>query len=158
WIHQKLIRYSRENVADDLVGDDPGTSTICFGRVAAGGEQYMITNEGKGCANSRIVHSLPIMVCIQSGAMIDEPGQALPDQDIGISLPHVWIGYVSVQPDDPGGELGGDEMPGRLKRKIEGPVEISKPEVRPMAGPQEILDLGVWFAPTERRWDVDQRN
>ena len=97
------------------------------------------------------------MVGVNGGAVIDQKGSPLPDQDVGIPVGAIRIGGIGIEPHQVRRETRVNDLPGGKRIEVECAVEVARADVDPVAPAQDLLDLGIGLGPAERRTDLDQR-
>ena len=73
-------------------------------------QQDVSRDERKRSPRPLVGRAGPVVMDVERGAVVDQPGAALPDQQVRVAVGPIGIGHQSVEPDQPRGELRGDQV------------------------------------------------
>ena len=98
------------------------------------------------------------MVDVQGSAVVDQPGAAVPDEQVRVLDRPIGVRDERIEPDDVGSEVGVDQRARVADGGVEG--EGARQEVHPEIGPaarsDQVVDLLVGLGVAESRIDLDR--
>ena len=146
----RLFQPGLGNQPDHLLDDrrrQPLRERLVERADAAGRVEQHVVLHHRERARDALLPAVPLVVHDQRRAVVDEPGPAVPHQQVHVARRAVHVGHVRIEPDDAGCQVGFDGV----HQRIEGhrARQVVQRQVEAGAGADEVLDLGIGFGAGE---------